>query len=216
MRHLSFALVSAASLAALPACEDTQVVPMSARWLEWSDSAVAGAPFGVRIRGLDAFNKDLRIVVRVAGDTVTIFPYSLVPDCRFHCVRNPGPVPWYDTLVWVPAFTAAAARTVTIRAPSAWQAAGPPWPLRTFGTMTVAVDTPVVPLMHSVGVGSGFKDSFGCFLVFPASLFQTYVSADQAPSWAPGFTGFVYGRIDPVLRSTCLDDAPVIQVDSIK
>ena len=32
---------------------------------------------------------------------------------------------------------------------------------------------------------------------------------------APGFTGFAYGRVDPVLASTCMDNAPVIQVDSI-
>lgn len=69
--------------------------------------------------------------------------------------------------------------------------------------------------MRSVGVGSGFQDPAGCFMVIPASFSHVYVSADQSPTWAPEFRGFVYGRIDPVLRSTCLDDAYVIQVDSI-
>jgi hypothetical protein len=69
--------------------------------------------------------------------------------------------------------------------------------------------------MRAVGVARGFQAPSGCFLVDPATLFHRYVSADQAPPWAPEFRGFMYGRIDPVLRSTCLDDAYVIQVDSI-
>lgn len=215
MRAARFVPLLAVSLAVLPACDDddTVVTPISPDWLEWSDSVVAGVPFGVRMRGLnDAFASNLRIEVRVAGDTVTIVPYSVT---RASGARNPGPLPWYDTLVWVPAITATTARTVVIRAPSAWHAMAPPWPLRTFGTITVSVDTPVAPHMRSVGVGSGYQDRSGCFMLIPASLFRRYVSADQTPTWAPEFTGLVYGRIDPVLRSTCLDDAYVIQVDSI-
>lgn len=214
MRAARFASLLAVSLAVLPACDDdSALTAVSASWLEWSDSVAAGVPFGVRLRGLNAFASSLRIQVRVAGDTITIAPYSIARDCQFAC--NPTAVPWYDTLVWVPAITATTARTVVIRAPSAWHAIEPPWPLRTFGTITVSVDTPVAPHMRSVGVGSGFQDPSGCFMLIPASLFRVYVSADQTPTWAPEFTGFVYGRIDPVLRSTCLDDAYVIQVDSI-
>ncbi len=215
MRAARFASLLAVCLAVLPACDDdTVVTSISPDWLEWSDSVVAGAPFGVRLRGInDAFASNLRIEVRVAGDTVTIAPYTITREHRGP--SNPTALPWYDTLVWVPAIPAITARTVTIRAPSAWHAVDPPWPMRTFGTITVSIDTPVAPLMRSVGVGSGFQDSFGCYMVSPASLFRRYVSADQSPAWAPGFTGFVYGRIDPVLRSVCLDDAYVIQVDSI-
>ena len=215
MRAARFASLLAVSLAVLPACDDdTVVTTIPPDWLEWSDSVVAGAPFGVRVRGInDAFASNLRVEVRVAGDTVTIVPYTVTREHRGP--SNPTALPWYDTLVWVPAIAATTARTVTIRAPSVLHAIAPPWPLRTFGTITVSVDTPVAPHMHSVGIGSGFRDSFGCYMVDPASLFHRYVSADQPPAWAPGFTGFVYGRIDPVLRSACLDDAYVIQVDSI-
>jgi hypothetical protein len=218
MRATRFASLLSVSLAVFPACDDIVLTPITPDWLEWSDSAVAGAPFGIHVRGInDAYPSNLRIEVHVAGDTVTIVPYMVI--AREHPFgRNVGvlrPLPWYDTLVWVPAFSAATARTVVIRAPSGWHAGVPPWPVRTFGTITVSVDTPVAPHMRSVGVGSGFQDSFGCYLVNPASIRQRYVSADQPPAWAPGFSGLVYGRIDPVLRSTCLDDAYVIQVDSI-
>jgi hypothetical protein len=87
--------------------------------------------------------------------------------------------------------------------------------LRTFGTVTVTPTVPVQPFMRSVGEASGLKDSFGCFVVIPGPPFRVYNSADQAPGWAPGFTGFVYGRVDPGLASTCVNAAPVIQVDSI-
>lgn len=220
MRAVRSASLLAVSLAVVPACDDdTVVTPIAPAWLEWSDSAVAGAPFGVRLRGInDAYASELRVDVRVAGDTVTIAPFRVTRPQHLFDPPNPAalrPLPWYDTLVWVPAITATTARTVVIRAPTGWHAGKAPWPLRTYGTITVSVDTPVVPHMRSVGVGSGFQGALGCYLVNPASIRYRYVSADQPPAWAPGFTGFVYGRIDPVLRSVCLDDAYVIQVDSI-
>lgn len=219
MRATRFASVLSVSLAVLPACgDDTVLTPITPDWLEWSDSAAAGAPFGIRMRGInDASRSNLRIEVRVAGDTVTIVPYIISRKDLFGPLRprNPSAIQWYDTLVWVPAVSATSARTLVIRAPSTLHAVEAPWPLRTFGTITVSVDTPVAPHMRAVGAGWGFQQTSGCFMVVPASLFHTYVSADQAPTWAPEFRGFMYGRIDPVLRSTCLDDAYVIQVDSI-
>lgn len=212
MRAARFASLLAVALAVLPACDDDSVVTPLSTWLEWSDSVAAGTPFGVRLRGIGS-PPDLRITVRVHGDTVTIEPYSVAPPCRDPCL--PVALVGYDTLVWVPGIAATSARTVTIRATSHWGVVEPPWPLRTFGTVTVSPTVPVQPLMRSVGVGSGFQDSFGCFVVIPGSPFRVYVAADQTPPWAPGFTGFVYGRVDPVLASTCLVDAPVIQVDSI-
>lgn len=219
MNATRFASLLAVSLAVLPACDDAVVLtPITPDWLEWADSAVAGAPFGVHVRGInDADPSNIRIEVRVTGDTVTIVPYMVVTRQPWFG-PNPAalrPLPAYDTLVWVPAFSATTARTVVIRAPSGWHAGVPPWPVRTLGTITISVDTPVAPHMRSVGVGSGFQGSSGCYLVNPASIRERYVSADQPPAWAPGFTGFVYGRIDPVLRSVCLDDAYVIQIDSI-
>ena len=100
---------------------------------------------------------------------------------------------------------------MVVRAPALGAGAGS---LRTFGALIVSPDTVVQPLMRSVGVGSGMQDALGCYVISHIPL-RRLVSADQSPAWAPGFTGFVYGRIDPVLRSTCLDDAYVIQVDSI-
>ena len=214
MRAARFASLLAVSLAVLPACDDSKTVaPLSVQWLEWSDSVVAGAPFGVRVRGMGASVSDVRIALHVRGDTVAIEAYSVAQPCRTTC--PPIALLAYDTLVWVPAIDAASPRTVTIRATSQWPALEQPWPLRTFGTVTVSPTAPVQPLQRSVGVASGFKDSFGCFIVIPGPPFRVYISADQAPAWAPGFTGFAYGRVDPVLRSTCLDDAPVIRVDSI-
>jgi len=209
-----FASLLAVSLAVLPACDDSNAVtPLSVQWLEWSDSVVAGAPFGVRVRGMGAAPSDVRITLHVRGDTVTIEPYSVALPCRVTCpaVAFLG----FDTLVWVPAITATSSRNLTIRATSRWPALEPPWPLRTFGTVTVSPTAPAQLLMRSVGVASGFQDSFGCFIVIPGPPSRVYISADQAPAWAPGFTGFAYGRVDPVLQSTCLDDAPVIRVDSI-
>jgi len=214
MRTARFASLLAVSLAVLPACDDSNAVtPLSVDWLEWSDSVVAGASFGVRIRGMGASVSDVRITVRVRGDTVALESYSVAPPCRNTC--PPVALLLYDTLVWVPAIETAVPRAVTIRATSRWPALEQPWPLRTFGTVTVSPTVPVQPLMRSVGVGSGFQDSFGCFIVIPGPPNRVYISADQQPTWAPGFTGFVYGRVDPVLASTCLDDALVIRVDSI-
>jgi hypothetical protein len=214
MRAVRFASLLAFSLAVLPACDDSNTVaPLAVQWLEWSDSVVAGAPFGVRVRGMGASVSDVRITLRVRGDTVAIEAYSVAPPCGTTC--PPVALLVYDTLVWVPAIDAASPRAVTIRATSRWPALEQPWPLRTFGTVTVSPTAPVQPLMRSVGVASGFQDSFGCFIVIPGPPFLIYISADQAPAWAPGFTGFAYGRVDPVLQSTCLDGAPVIRVDSI-
>ena len=213
MRAARFASYLVVSLAVFTACDkNSPLTPLSAAWLEWSDSVAAGPPFGVRVRGMGSAS-DVRIQIRVRGDTVIIEPYSVATPCLAYC--PPVALLAWDTLVWVPGIAAASPRTVTIRATSQWPALEQPWPLRTFGTVTVSPTVPVQPLMRSVGVGSGFRDSFGCFVVIPGPPFRVYISADQAPAWAPGFTGFVYGRIDPVLRSTCLDDAPVILVDSI-
>ena len=214
MRTVRFAPLLAVVLAVLTACDsNSPLTPISAAWLEWSDSVAAGAPFGVRVKGI-GFVSDVRIQVRVQGDTMVIEPYTVAQPCRTYC--PPVAFVAFDTLVWVSGIAATSARTVTLRASSDFHAAtGPPWPLRTFGMLIVSPTVPVQPLMRSVGVGSGFRDALGCYFVVPGTPFRRYISADQAPSWAPGFTGFTYGRIDPVLRSVCLDDAYVIKVDSI-
>jgi hypothetical protein len=121
----------------------------------------------------------------------------------------------YDTLVWVLAIAATAPRSVAVRAPSPWHSTNTvPWWLRTFGSLVVAPDTVVQPLVRSVGIGSGMRDALGCYVISQA-FHKRLVSANQAPTWAPGFTGFVYGRVDPVAGSPCVLDAPVILVDSI-
>ena len=181
-------------------------------WLEWADSVTAGIPFGVRVYGTMGENPaSLRIRIRVHGDTVTIEPFSTEPPCRGNC---PEIVFGYDTLVWVPAMAATAPRRVTVRAPNAWWSGGPAFTLITFGTLTLSPDTIVQPLMHSVGVASGFTDGLGC-AIYVHDPGRRLVSADQSPPWAPGFRGFVYGRVDPVLGSPCVLEAPVIRVDSI-
>jgi hypothetical protein len=211
VRRLVFASLSVASLAVLPACgDDVHVTPLSASWLEWSDSVTAGTPFGVRVYGLMGHEpRDLRIRITTGGDTVTIEPYSVGTAVRAQIFG-------YDTLVWVPGIAATVPRTVVVRAPSRWPTSQPPWTVRTFGTLTVSPDTVIGSLMRSVGMGEGFQTSAGCFLVIPLEPSRVYISADQTPDWAPSFTGFVYGRIDTFLLSTCLDDAFVIQVDSVK
>jgi len=213
MPAVRIASVLVVSLAVIPACSDDVSMPVTVSWLEWADSVAGGVPFGVSVRGMGATTAHVRITVHVRGDTVTIEPYSVASSsCGGTC--TPPPLLMYDKLVWVSAIETATPRTVTIRATSGWPALEQPWPLRTFGTVTVSPTVPVQPLTRSVGVASGFQDSFGCFLVLPGP-FGVYISADQHPAWAPGFSGFVYGRVDPVLASTCMDDAPVIQVDSI-
>jgi len=213
MHSARFHSVLVVSLAVISACSEDVSTPLAAAWLEWSDSVSAGVPFGVRVSGLFSENPaSLRIRVTVARDTVAIQPYSVEPPCRQNC---PDVLRGFDTLVWVPAIAGTAPRTVVIRATSPLDPLETPWPLRTFGTITVAVDTPVAPQMRSVGMASGSGDTAGCYLVRPLSAAPVYVSADQPPAWAPGFVGFAYGRTDPVLRSVCRDDAYVIQVDSI-
>jgi hypothetical protein len=166
-------------------------------------------PFGVRVYGVVLRSRDyLRILVQVNGDNVTIRPYSVAPPCNGACVSQYFV---YDTLMWVPAMAATSPRTVTLGAPSSNASI-----VRRFGSTTVSPDTVVQPLTRSVGAGSGLRDSFGCYVISRGVLLKSrLVSADQAPTWAPGFTGFVYGRVDPVLGSPCVLDAPVILVDSI-
>ena len=212
MCAIRFASLLSVALPAMSACGD-DITPLTATWLEWSDSVTAGVPFGVVVSALTSQNPaSIRIRVDVARDTITIAPYSVEPPCRGIC---PATLWGYDTLVWVPAIAATTTRTLVIRAPNGLDAVDPPWPLRTFGTITVAVDTPVAPHMRSVGLAVGNQQSAGCYLVRPLSIYHIYVSADTNPAWAPHFQGFVYGRTDPVLRSACLDDAFVIRVDSI-
>src|SRR5258708_18701930 len=111
MRGGGFASLLAVSLGVLPACDDstTAATPLSVDWLEWSDSVVAGAPFGVRVRGTGVATSDVRVTLRVRGDTVAIEPYSVALPCPATC--PPIALPVYDTLVWVPAIDAASPRT---------------------------------------------------------------------------------------------------------
>jgi hypothetical protein len=212
MRAARFASVLLVSLAVIPACSDDVSTPLAVSWLEWSDSVTAGVRFGVRVYGEMGGNRaSLRIRIRVDRDTVTIQPYSVEPPCSGTCLDV---LFGYDTLVWVPAIAATVPRSVTILAPNSWQPVAGPQHLYTFGTLTVSPDTVVQPLMHSAGVGSGFQDALGCSFITHAPQ-QRLVSADQSPAWAPGFTGFIYGRVDPVAGSPCVLDAPVILVDSI-
>jgi len=166
-------------------------------------------PFGVRVYGVVLRSRDyLRIVVEVNGDNITIRPYSLAPPCNSACLSR---FFVYDTLMWVPAIAATSARTVTLWAPSSDASI-----VRRFGSLTVSPDTVVQPLTRSVVSGNGLRDSLGCYVISRGLLLQSrLVSADQSPTWAPGFTGFVYGRVDPVLGSPCALEAPVILVDSI-
>jgi len=213
MQAARFASPLVVSLAVISACSDDVSTPLAASWLEWADSVTAGVSFGVRVSGLMSETPtSLRIHVNVDRDTITIEPYSVERPCRHTC---PDVLRGFDTLVWVPVIAATTPRTVVIRATSPLEPLQTPWPLRTFGTITVSVDTPVVPHMRSVGMASGSGDTAGCYLVRPLSAAPVYVSADQPPAWAPGFVGFVFGRTDPVFRSACRDDAFVIQVDSI-
>jgi len=213
MRAVRFSPLLIVGLALLPACSDeVPSTPLAVSWLEWSDSVTAGVPFGVRVYGeMGGDLASLSIQVSVDRDTVTIQPYSDAPECRTGC---PSIFFGYDTLVWVPAIAATVPRSVTMRAPSSWQSIEAPWPLQTFGTLTVSPDTVVQPLMRSVGVGSGFQDGLGCSFISHAPS-KRLISADQSPAWAPGFRGFVYGRVDPVAGSPCVLEAPVILVDSI-
>jgi len=153
----------------------------------------------------------LRVRIRVDRDTVTIQPYSVEPPCHGNCLLVQF---GYDTLVWVPAIATTVPRSVTIRASNSVQSVDGPWSLYTFGTLTVSPDTVVQPLMRSVGVGFGTQDALGCSIVVHEPG-RRLVSADQSPAWAPGFRGFIYGRVDPVTGSPCVLDAPVILVDSI-
>ena len=213
MRAARIASVLLVPLAFVPACSnDVPSKPLAVSWLEWSDSVTVGIPFGVRVYGEITQGRDfLRINVRVHGDTATIQPYSVAPPPCTGCAVSFFS---YDTLVWVPAIAATAPRSVAVRAPTDGSRLVNAWPARTFGSLIVSPDTVVQPLTRSVGEGSGFQDSFGCYVI--NRLFHTrLVSADQSPSWAPGFTGFVYGRVDPVAGSPCVLDAPVILVDSI-
>ena len=211
MRATPFAPILLICLAGMSACGDTST-PLAVTWLEWSDSVTAGVPFRVRTSGLMTDHPtSLRIYVTVARDTITIMPFSAEPPCRGVCAGAPGP---YDTLVRIPAIRTTTSRTVVVRAPSDLHRLDPPFPPRTFGTITVSVAAPVAPHMRSVGMASG-AGAAGCYYVRPLSSAPLYVSADQSPAWAPGFIGFVYGRTDPVLRSACRDGAYVIQLDSI-
>ncbi|HEV8401324.1 MAG TPA: hypothetical protein VGQ18_15955 [Gemmatimonadales bacterium] len=210
MRTASFAPLLVVSLVVIPACSDDVSTPVVASWLEWSDSVTAGVPFGIRVYGeMGQSATSLRVRITVARDTITIQPYSVEPPCRDICALS---IHAFDTLVWVPAISASVPRSVTVRTPSGWHQVDRV-PIRTFGALTVSPDTVVQPLTRSVGVGSGFQDGLGCSIISHGA--SRLVSANQSPPWAPGFYGFVYGRVDPVLGSPCALDAPVILVDSI-
>jgi hypothetical protein len=210
MRAARFASVLLVSLAVIPACSDDVSTPVVASWLEWSDSVTAGVPFGIRVYGqMSESPASLRVHLTVARDTITIQPYSVEPPCRSTC---PDIIYAFDTLVWVPAIAASVARQVTVRTPTSWHNVDRVI-VRTFGTLTVSPDTVVQPLTRSVGVGSGLEDSFGCSIIVHDA--SRLISANQSPPWAPGFHGFIYGRVDPVAGSPCTLEAPVIVVDSI-
>jgi hypothetical protein len=197
--------LSVLSLSAFAACTgpNANTVPLEVNWMEWPAQVVAAREFGVRLVLAQPFCTT--VVARQARATVdnsavTFEPFALVRnDPRTYCaspLASPTVSPVYaavwDTTVRIAGLAASYARTYELRATAsvaAPAAATSALPERTFGSVTVRLDSAPATRANAGGIVWIARDSLGCTRVTPQGLFPPQVS------------GYVVENPDTALRT---------------
>ena len=182
-------VLSALSLSVLAACTgpNTTTVPLDVNWMEWPAQVVAAQPFSVRLLvPLQSFCTsviDLRVPATIDNSAVTFAPFELVRGEPVYCpVAASASVPVYpfpaarDTTVQVSGLATSYLRTYELRAAAEVFASTPTasaLPERTFGTVTVRLDSATATHANAGGRAQITRDALGCTRVVPLGLFPT-------------------------------------------
>lgn len=206
-------VLCALSLCALAACTgpNTDTVPLEVNWMEWPAQVVAAHPFSVRLVLAEPFCTTivaLRAPATVDNSAVTFAPFALVqPDPRKICavaasasLPVPDPFPGRDTTVQVAGLAASSARTYELRATASVAvpaAAASALPERTFGSVTVRIDSALATRANAGGLVWITRDSVGCTRATPQGLFPPPVSGYvvENPDTALRVLAFVRGYL---------------------
>jgi hypothetical protein len=217
MRSASFVLLLVVPVAACSE-PDTHVQAAQVSWMEWPAGVLAATPFTVRLSGYGASCVEVVKFVTtptVDQSAVTFEPYYLVTGrpgpCPLDGTRLDHAVapslivaPFFDTRADVPGLDAEYPRTYEIRAGTNVFAR----PLtsvlaiRTFGDVTVRLDSVVASRLNAGGLATAVRDSLGCVTLHPFSVSPGYVienpPADTAQYWFGFVRGYIYEPSAPV------------------
>ncbi len=180
-------VLSVLSLSALVACTgpNTDTVSLEVNWMEWPAEVVTAQPFSVRLVLPDPFCTTvvaLRAPATVDNSAVTFEPFALVradPQrvCAFPQASTTvvvyAPSAW-DTTVQVAGLAAGYPRTYELRATASVAAtavAATALPERTFGSVTVRLDSATATRTNAGGLAWIAPDSLGCTRVAPEGLY---------------------------------------------
>lgn len=215
MRPAMFAL----SLVFLAACEpDTRFAPTIVQWMEWPAEVSAGAPFEVRlIMYRPCFAEGFAPGASIDESAVTFAPF-------FKNVRNdmclpaaepltlsivPGSL---DTSSTVAGLRTSLPRTFEMRATSDVATAVPlasgTQPVRTFGQITVRLDSPNPSRRNAGGRAYLVRDTLDCPRLQPNGFLRSgtaYVLDDPADTTGLAWTfvrGYIYAPAVPICGET--------------
>jgi len=216
MRPASLVLLFAVPVVACSE-PDTRVEPAQVSWMEWPAEVLAATPFTVRLVAYGVYCVEVvRFVVTPTVDqsAVTFEPYFLTGQPR-PClaltsqddavaaliVRDPS----FDTSAAVPGLAADYPRTYEMRAGASAYARttlASGLPIRTFGDVTVRLDTVSTGRINAGGLAYAMRDSLGCVTLSPYSVRPAYVienpPADTSSHWAAFVRGYIYEPAAPV------------------
>ncbi len=215
MRLASFVLLLAAPVAACSSEPDTRIEAAQVTWMEWPAEVSAATPFTVRLVGYGvACVEVVKFVTKPSVDqsAVTFEPYFLLTGqpqfCRLdvpHQAIDLLVAPFYDTPAAVPGLVAQFSRTYEIRAGTdayARNALASPFPIRTFGEVTVRSAQVESGRVNGGGLAYATRDSLGCVTLSPYGIYPGYVvenpPADTAQYWSGFVRGYMYEPATPV------------------
>jgi hypothetical protein len=210
--------LSALALFALAACTggpNTNAVPLEVNWMEWPAQVVAAQSFSVRLVLPEPFCAAvvaLRAPATVDNSAVTFEPFALVRnDPTLYCAYpQASPTVSYapsgrDTTVLVAGLAATYPRTYELRATASVAVAAAPasaLPERTFGSVTVRLDSATATRANAGGLVFITRDSLGCTRMILQGLFPTvgYVveNADTSLARLAFVRGYLYYPAAPV------------------
>jgi hypothetical protein len=181
---------SALALVVLAACAggpNTNAVPLEVNWMEWPAQVVAAQSFSVRLVLPQPFCTTvvaLRAPATVDNSAVTFEPFALVRnDPNTYCAypqASPTVLGVYasarDTTVPVAGLAATYPRTYELRATvsvAVAAAAASALPERTFGSVTVRLDSATATRANAGGLVFITRDSLSCTRMTPQGLLPT-------------------------------------------
>jgi hypothetical protein len=158
-----------------PNTTTTTTTPVEVNWMEWPAQVLASQPFNVRLLVPLPLScnplLELLVPATIDNSAVTFAPLEIESARQVVCpyVASAAPVaygPWVrDTTVPVAGLAANAPRTYELRGAAAVyaaQATASALPQRTFGTVTVRLDSASAARINVGGQAQMVRDSLGC------------------------------------------------------